>query len=141
MQVVGALLDAEAEDSFINNLILSVRSLMPVESLVAEVEARNKLKMLNPFLEQLVSEGSKVGGGPAGGGCRWRRLRVLHLAHACWKRAMGWMGRRAMPCLWASGVAASETMPGSLMCTCCSARPPVLHAQIKRSSFGALARA
>lgn len=26
-----------------------------------EVEKRNKLKMLNPFLEQLVSEGSKVG--------------------------------------------------------------------------------
>jgi clathrin heavy chain len=58
-QVVGALLDAEAEDSFINNLILSVRSLIPVEALVEEVERRNKLKMLNPFLEQLVSEGSK----------------------------------------------------------------------------------
>lgn len=58
-QVVGALLDAEAEDSFVNNLILSVRSLIPVESLVEEVERRNKLKMLNPFLEQLVSEGSK----------------------------------------------------------------------------------
>lgn len=59
--MVGALLDAEAEDNFINNLILSVRSLIPVESLVEEVEKRNKLKMLNPFLEQLVSEGSKVG--------------------------------------------------------------------------------
>ena len=58
--MVGALLDAEAEDSFINNLILSVRSLIPVEALVDEVEKRNKLKMLNPFLEQLVSEGSKV---------------------------------------------------------------------------------
>lgn len=39
----------------------AVRSLIPVESLVDEVEKRNKLKMLNPFLEQLVSEGSKVG--------------------------------------------------------------------------------
>lgn len=57
--VVGALLDAEADEAFINNLILSVRSLVPVEALVAEVEKRNKLKMLNPFLEQLVSEGSK----------------------------------------------------------------------------------
>lgn len=57
--VVGALLDAEADEAFTNNLILSVRSLVPVEALVAEVEARNKLKMLNPFLEQLVSEGSK----------------------------------------------------------------------------------
>lgn len=66
--MVGALLDAEAEDSFINNLILSVRSLIPVEALVEEVEKRNKLKMLNPFLEQLVSEGSKVGGWAG----RWR---------------------------------------------------------------------
>jgi clathrin heavy chain len=57
--VVGALLDAEADETMINNLILSVRSLIPVEKLVEEVEARNKLKMLNPFLEQLVSEGSK----------------------------------------------------------------------------------
>ena len=59
-QVVGALLDAEADESFVNNLILSVRSLIPVEGLVEEVEKRNKLKLLNPFLEQLVSEGSKV---------------------------------------------------------------------------------
>ena len=62
LQVVGALLDVEADDTFVNNLILSVRSLIPVESLVEEVEKRNKLKLLNPFLEQLVSEGSKVGG-------------------------------------------------------------------------------
>ena len=30
-QVVGALLDAEAAEDFINNLILSVRSLLPVD--------------------------------------------------------------------------------------------------------------
>lgn len=33
-QVVGALLDAEAPEDFINNLILSVRSLLPVDKLV-----------------------------------------------------------------------------------------------------------
>ena len=58
MAVVGALLDAEAPDEFINNLILSVRSLIPVEALCAEVEKRNRLKLLNPVLEHLVSEGS-----------------------------------------------------------------------------------
>ena len=58
--VVGALLDAEAPDEFVNNLILSVRSLIPVEQLCAEVEKRNRLKLLNPFLEHLVSEGSQV---------------------------------------------------------------------------------
>ena len=36
-QVVGGLLDAEAPDDFVNNLILSVRSLIPVEGLCAEV--------------------------------------------------------------------------------------------------------
>lgn len=57
--VVGALLDAEADETFVTNLILSVRSLVPVDALVEEVEARNKLRLLSPFLEQLVSEGSK----------------------------------------------------------------------------------
>ncbi len=59
-EVVGALLDAEAPDDFVNNLILSVRSLIPVERLCAEVEQRNRLKLLSPFLEHLVSEGSQV---------------------------------------------------------------------------------
>lgn len=31
MQVVGALLDAEAQEEFVINLILSVRSLLPVD--------------------------------------------------------------------------------------------------------------
>eukprot|EP00884_Botryococcus_braunii_P006634 jgi/Botrbrau1/15972/Bobra.0294s0010.1 len=58
-QVVGGLLDTEAPDEFITNLILSVRSLIPVEQLCEEVEKRNRLKLLNPFLEHLVSEGSQ----------------------------------------------------------------------------------
>ena len=37
-QVVGSLLDCEAPDEFITNLILSVRSLIPVEGLCAEVK-------------------------------------------------------------------------------------------------------
>jgi clathrin heavy chain len=56
--VVGALLDADAPEDFIANLILSVRSLVPVDALCEAVEARNRLKLLAPFLEQLVSEGS-----------------------------------------------------------------------------------
>jgi clathrin heavy chain len=56
--VVGALLDVEAPDEFINNLILSVRSLLPVDSLVEQVEKRNRLKLLTPFLEHLIREGS-----------------------------------------------------------------------------------
>ncbi len=57
--VVGALLDVEADDEFVKNLILSVRSLVPVDDLVEEVETRNKIGLLTPLLEQLVAEGSK----------------------------------------------------------------------------------
>jgi len=56
--VVGALLDQECPEDFLKNLILSVRSLLPVGPLVEEVGKRNRLKMLTPFLEHLVSEGS-----------------------------------------------------------------------------------
>ena len=56
--VVGALLDQECPEEFLKNLILSVRSLLPVGPLVEEVGKRNRLKMLTPFLEHLVSEGS-----------------------------------------------------------------------------------
>ncbi|KAK3233841.1 hypothetical protein CYMTET_55889 [Cymbomonas tetramitiformis] len=58
-QVVGALLDIECQEEFIKNLILSVRSLLPVEPLVEEVEKRNRLKLLLQFLEHLVNEGSQ----------------------------------------------------------------------------------
>ena len=56
--VVGALLDQECSEDFLQNLILSVRSLLPVGPHVEEVGKRNRLKMLTPFLEHLVSEGS-----------------------------------------------------------------------------------
>eukprot|EP00475_Leptophrys_vorax_P034731 TRINITY_DN56473_c0_g1_i1.p1 TRINITY_DN56473_c0_g1~~TRINITY_DN56473_c0_g1_i1.p1 ORF type:complete len:919 (-),score=143.56 TRINITY_DN56473_c0_g1_i1:348-3104(-) len=57
--VVGQLLDDECSEDFIKNLILSVRSLIPVEPLVEEVEKRNRLRLLTQFLEHLVSEGSQ----------------------------------------------------------------------------------
>jgi clathrin heavy chain len=56
--VVGALLDCEAPEEFVNNLILSVRSLLPVDQLVDVVEGRHRLKLLTPFLEHLIGEGS-----------------------------------------------------------------------------------
>ena len=48
-QVVGGLLDAEAPDEFVNNLILSVRSLIPVEQLCAEVTSHNIRRPLQRF--------------------------------------------------------------------------------------------
>ncbi|CAF2377021.1 unnamed protein product [Brassica rapa] len=57
--VVGQLLDDECPEDFIKSLILSVRSLLPVEPLVEECEKRNRLCLLAQFLEHLVSEGSQ----------------------------------------------------------------------------------
>lgn len=50
-KVVGALLDVDAPADFITNLIISVRSLIPVDEVVTEFEERGKLKLLNRFLE------------------------------------------------------------------------------------------
>ena len=51
------------------------RSLLPVDALVDAVEKRNRLKLLTPFLEHLIREGStdphvvRLGGG-RGGVCK-----------------------------------------------------------------------
>lgn len=57
--VVGALLDVDASEDFIRNLIMSVGSLCPIEPLVNEVEKRNRLKLLLQYLEARVNEGSE----------------------------------------------------------------------------------
>nr|PNR52339.1 hypothetical protein PHYPA_008713 [Physcomitrium patens] len=58
-QVLSQLLDDDCPEEFIKGLLLSVRSLLSVEALVDECEKRNRLKLLTPLLEHLVSEGSK----------------------------------------------------------------------------------
>jgi clathrin heavy chain len=56
-QVAGALLDADCSEDFVRALILSVRAMAPAEQLVEEVEKRNRLKLLQPWLEARVNEG------------------------------------------------------------------------------------
>ncbi|TPX38293.1 hypothetical protein SmJEL517_g00095 [Synchytrium microbalum] len=56
--VVGALLDVDCEESIIKNLLTSVRGAMPVDQLVEEAEKRNRLKLLLPWLETRLREGS-----------------------------------------------------------------------------------
>ncbi|KAJ3294084.1 hypothetical protein HK104_003936 [Borealophlyctis nickersoniae] len=57
-QVIGALLDVDCEESVIKNLLLSVRGAIPIDLLVEETEKRNRLKLLSPFLESRIKEGS-----------------------------------------------------------------------------------
>jgi len=56
--VVGALIDIGCSEDYIKNLIMSVRSLCPVEPLVEQAEKRNKLKLIMPWLEARVQEGN-----------------------------------------------------------------------------------
>lgn len=55
---VGALLDLDQSEEFVQKLIMSVKNSVPVEELVEEVEKRGRLKMLLPFLESRVGDGS-----------------------------------------------------------------------------------
>ncbi|KAL4712419.1 hypothetical protein ACJJTC_001580 [Scirpophaga incertulas] len=55
--VVGGLLDVDCAEDIIKNLILVVRGQFSTDELVAEVENRNRLKLLLPWLETRVHEG------------------------------------------------------------------------------------
>lgn len=56
--VVGGLLDVDCAEDAIKQLILVVRGQFSTDELVAEVEKRNRLKLLLPWLEMRIHEGS-----------------------------------------------------------------------------------
>lgn len=58
-QVVGALLDMDCDEKFIQNLLQSVIGQVPINDLTEEVEKRNRLKLLLPYLEQTLSQGTQ----------------------------------------------------------------------------------
>uniref|UniRef100_A0A1I8FS70 Clathrin-link domain-containing protein n=1 Tax=Macrostomum lignano TaxID=282301 RepID=A0A1I8FS70_9PLAT len=57
--VVGGLLDVDCADDVVKQLILVVRGQFDTDELVAEVEKRNRLKLLLPWLEARVHDGSQ----------------------------------------------------------------------------------
>lgn len=58
--VIGALLDVDCEETIIKNLLQSVDpASIPVDDLVSEVESRNRLKLLLPFLEATLARGNQ----------------------------------------------------------------------------------
>lgn len=56
--VVGGLLDVDCSDDVIKQLIMVVRGSFSTDELVEEVEKRNRLKLLLPWLESRIHEGS-----------------------------------------------------------------------------------
>jgi len=57
--VIGSLIDLDCSEYFIKTLLQNVRAACPVEPLVAEVEKRNRLCILLPWLEGRVAEGNQ----------------------------------------------------------------------------------
>lgn len=56
-QVVGALLDVDADENFIRNILQAVGAMCPIDALVEEVEKRNRLKLIVQWLEARAGEG------------------------------------------------------------------------------------
>ncbi|TID27777.1 clathrin heavy chain [Venturia nashicola] len=58
--VVGGLLDVDCDEQIIKGLLSSVNpASVPIDELVSEVETRNRLKLLLPFLEATLAAGSQ----------------------------------------------------------------------------------
>ncbi|KAK9449233.1 uncharacterized protein V1518DRAFT_417454 [Limtongia smithiae] len=57
--VVGALIDVDCDETIIKNLLKSVLGQVPVDELVDEVEKRNRLKLILPFLEATMQTGTQ----------------------------------------------------------------------------------
>ncbi|KAI5956853.1 CHC1 [Candida jiufengensis] len=57
-QVVAGLLDVDCDEAIIKNLLMSVLGRVPIKELVEEVEKRNRLKILLPYLEKTLEGGS-----------------------------------------------------------------------------------
>jgi clathrin heavy chain len=58
--VVGGLLDVDCDESIIKGLLNSVSpASIPIDELVQEVESRNRLKLLLPFLEATLAAGNQ----------------------------------------------------------------------------------
>ena len=58
-QVIGGLLDVDCDESTIKGLLASVARKFPIDKLVHEVEERNRLKLILPWLEARVQAGSQ----------------------------------------------------------------------------------
>jgi clathrin heavy chain len=57
--VAGTLMDLDTNEDFIKSLILAAGNYCPAEPLVAAIEQRNRLKIILPWLEARVNEGSQ----------------------------------------------------------------------------------
>ena len=58
-QVIGGLLDVDCDEGTIKNILMSITGTFPVNELVEQVEARNRLKLILPWLQAKINAGSQ----------------------------------------------------------------------------------
>ncbi|CAO1618767.1 unnamed protein product [Sympodiomycopsis kandeliae] len=58
-QVIGGLLDVDCDEGVIKNILVSVTGPIPVDELVEEVEKRNRLKLILPWIQSRIDSGSE----------------------------------------------------------------------------------
>ncbi|KAK0543177.1 Clathrin heavy chain, partial [Tilletia horrida] len=58
-QVIGGLLDVDCDEGVIKNLLSSVTGPIPIDELVEEVEKRNRLKLILPWLQSRIEAGQQ----------------------------------------------------------------------------------
>lgn len=58
-QVIGGLLDVDCDENTIKNILMSITGTFPVNELVEQVEARNRLKLISPWLQAKINAGSQ----------------------------------------------------------------------------------
>ena len=58
--VLGTLIDLEVEENYIKQILYNLRGNCPIDELVAEFEKRNKIRVLENWLESRVSEGNQT---------------------------------------------------------------------------------
>ena len=58
-QVIGGLLDVDCDENTIKNVLMSITGAFPVNELVEQAEARNRLKLILPWLQSKISAGSQ----------------------------------------------------------------------------------
>lgn len=58
-QVIGGLLDVDCDEQTIKTLLASVTGNFPVDELVDEVETRNRLKLIQPWLTSRIESGNQ----------------------------------------------------------------------------------
>jgi clathrin heavy chain len=59
-EFIGNLIDLEAEESYLKQLVLAMRGNCPVAELIQNFERRNKIRILETWLEQRVAEGNST---------------------------------------------------------------------------------